>query len=39
VEAPAFDAAVRSQIEHVTAELGAGDLERALRSGSSWVVG
>jgi 2-oxoglutarate ferredoxin oxidoreductase subunit beta len=38
VEAPAFDAAVRSQIERVTAERGAGDLERALRSGSSWVV-
>ncbi len=38
IEAPAFDAAVRKQIDEVTADRGAGRLEDLIYSGNTWEV-
>jgi 2-oxoglutarate ferredoxin oxidoreductase subunit beta len=38
ISRPTFDAAMREQIDEVTASKGAGDLTRLLRSGNTWTV-
>jgi 2-oxoglutarate ferredoxin oxidoreductase subunit beta len=38
VEQPTFEIGVWKQIEEITAERGAGDLDAALRGGSTWEV-
>ncbi len=38
VERPTFDASVRSQIDEITKDQGAGDLQRVLHSGQTWTV-